>query len=80
VPDFAFEGEGVKIGSVMPGSAGEKAGLLAGDIIIKLDNDATPDLRTYSDLLKKHQPNDVIMLTVLRNGKSKVVKLTLGER
>lgn len=80
VPDFAYEGEGVKIGSVMPGSAGEKAGLLAGDIIVKLDNDATPDLRTYSDLLKKHQPNDVIKLTVLRNGKSKFVKLTLGER
>lgn len=80
VPDFAYEGEGVKIGSVMPGSAGEKAGLKAGDVIVKLDNDATPTLRVYSDLLKKHQPNDLIKLTVMRNGKSKTISLKLGER
>ncbi len=80
VPDFAYEGEGVKIGSVIPGSAGDKAGLLAGDIIIKMDMDSTPDLKTYSDLLKKHKPNDMVKLMVLRNGKTISISLKLGER
>jgi len=80
VPDFAFQGEGVKVGSVVPNSAGEKAGLKAGDIIIKLDNDKTPNLKVYSDLLKKHQPGDIIKLTVLRDKKEKEINLKLGER
>jgi len=80
VPDFAYEGEGVKIGNVIPGSAAAKAGLIAGDVIVKLDNDKTPNLRVYSDLLKKYKPNDVIKLTILRNGKQKVIKVTLADR
>ncbi|MCD4772181.1 MAG: M20/M25/M40 family metallo-hydrolase, partial [Bacteroidales bacterium] len=33
IPDFAYKGKGIKISSVMSGSAGEKAGLQAEDII-----------------------------------------------
>ncbi len=80
VPDFAFKGEGVKVGSVIPGSAGEKAGLMAGDIISKLDGVDAKDLRTYSILLKNYQPGDEVVMTVLRNGKEKTLKLVLGER
>jgi hypothetical protein len=80
VPDFAFKGEGVKVGSVIPGSAGEKAGLLAGDIISKLDGTDAKDLRTYSVLLKNYQPGDEVSLTILRNGDEKIIKLVLGER
>ena len=80
VPDFAYQGEGVKIGSVIPSSAGDKAGLRAGDVIVKFDGTKTPTLRVYSDLLKKHKPNEVVTITVLRNGKEKVIKLKLGQR
>ncbi len=80
VPNFAYQGEGVKVGSVIPNSAGEKAGLKAGDIIIKLNNDKTTDLKVYSDLLKKHQPGDIVKLTILRDKKEKVISLKLGER
>lgn len=80
VPDFAYEGEGVKIGSIIPGSVGDNAGLQIGDVILKLDNEPTPSLKVYSDLLKRHQPNDVIKLTVMRDGQTKTISLTLGER
>jgi len=80
IPDFAFNGTGVKIGSVISGSAGEKAGLQAGDIIIELDGVKTDDLKTYSDLLKKYQPNDVINLKVLRENEEVEIPLKLGER
>jgi len=66
VPDFAHQGDGVKIGSVMPGSAGEKAGLQAGVILMVLNGEKLTGLRQYSDLLKKYQPGDMIKLIVNR--------------
>jgi hypothetical protein len=80
VPDFAHQGDGVKIGSVIEGSAGEKAGLQAGDIIMEMDGTKLTGLRQYSDLLKKYQPGDVVKLVVDRNGETKEIELELGER
>jgi len=62
VPDFAYKGKGVKISSVMSGSAGEKAGLQAEDIIIELDGVKIDDLKSYSVLLKKYQPDDMVKI------------------
>jgi C-terminal processing protease CtpA/Prc len=80
VPDFAFTGEGVKVASVTQGSAGEKAGLLAGDIITSINGDPVKKLADYSDALKKFQPGDTVKLGILREGKAKVITMTLGER
>jgi Zn-dependent M28 family amino/carboxypeptidase len=80
VPDFAYTGEGVKIASVIEGSAGEKAGLLAGDIINSVNGEPVKKLMEYSEALKKFQPGETIELGILREGKAKVISLTLGER
>lgn len=80
IPDFSYAGEGVKIGSVTEGSPGDKAGLQAGDIIIALNEEPVKNLMEYSNALKKHQPGDVVVLKILRDGKEKVVSITLGER
>lgn len=80
IPDFAFKGEGIKVGSVIPGSAGEAAGLKADDIIIEFDSTKITDLRQYSDLLKKYQPGDTVIVKVLRGEKEEILSLKLGER
>jgi len=80
IPDFAYTGEGVKIASVIEGSTGEKAGLLAGDIITSVNGEPVKKLMEYSDALKKFQPGDTIELGILREGKAKVIPVTLGER
>ncbi len=80
IPDFAYKGKGVKIASVISGSAGEVAGLQAEDIIIEVDGVKTDNLKAYSDLLKKYQPDDVINLKVLREDKEETISLKLGER
>ncbi len=80
IPDFAYQDKGVKIASVISGSAGEKAGLQAGDIIIELDGVKTDDLKSYSDLLKKYQPDDVVKLKILREDNEETISLKLGER
>ena len=80
VPDFAYKGEGIKVASVMPGSAGETAGLLANDIIVEFDGVKVTDLMEYSTLLKKYQPGDVVNIKVLREDKEEKITLKLGER
>ena len=80
IPDFAFTGVGVKMASVIEGSVGEKAGLLAGDIITALNNTAVTTLMEYSNTLKTFQPGDVVSLKVIRKGKKMVIPITLGER
>ncbi len=80
IPDFSYTSGGVKIASVIEGSTGEKAGLLAGDIITALNGKVITTLMDYSNVLKAHQPGDVVELKVIRDGKEKDISLTLGER
>jgi C-terminal processing protease CtpA/Prc len=80
IPDFAYTGAGVKVASVIEGSPGEKAGLLAGDIIDSLNGETLKTLMDYSNALKKYQPGDKVELGIKRDGKAKVIPITLGER
>ena len=80
IPDYAFAGPGVRITGTTPGSPAEKAGLLAGDVIIKLGDAPTPTLREFSEALKALAPGDKIGLTVLREGKTMTVEATLVAR
>ena len=80
VPDFTYTGKGVKIGSVIEGSAGEKAGLKAGDVITAIDGKKVNNLKEYSVALKNYKPDDIVRLTILREGKEVVVPLKLSVR
>jgi S1-C subfamily serine protease len=80
MPDFGFEGPGVRVQQVMPSSAAEAAGLLAGDVLIAIDGVPVADLRGYSTLLKSKNPGDQVVVTVLREGEEMTVTATLGER
>jgi len=80
IPDFAYKGKGVKVGSVVDGSAGAKAGLKAGDVITAINGQKTDDLKTYSDALKKFKPGDKIKLTIQRGEKEVELPIVLGAR
>ena len=80
VPDFAYNGEGVKIGAIVPDSPAAQAGLRAGDIIIRVEDQSIKTLRDYSNVLKKYNPGDTIQLTVLREHQEVQVRLTLKAR
>ncbi len=80
MPDFTFNGKGVRIAAVSKDSPADKAGLKKGDIIIKFDKKNVKTLKDYSDYLKEHKPGDIVELTVKRKGKTKKIKLVLAER
>jgi hypothetical protein len=80
IPDFNYEGEGVLLSGVIPGSPAEKAGLQQGDVIVEFAGIAVDDLRGYSDVLKSLEPGDEAEVVFLRDGERQRAKVTVVER
>jgi hypothetical protein len=68
VPDFAWQGTGVRISSVVPGSPAESAGLRAGDILVGIAGQPVASLQGYTDLLKTLEPGQTVALKIVRDG------------
>ncbi len=64
---------------IVDGSPAAKAGIKAGDIITKVGNEAVDSKSSLTALISEHQPGDRVALTILRNGKTQVVNVTLTE-
>ncbi|MFN7987121.1 MAG: M20/M25/M40 family metallo-hydrolase [Thermoanaerobaculia bacterium] len=80
MPDFSFEGPGVKVEAVVPGSPAEKAGVKPGDVVLALDGKAVASLRDFSEKLKGMSPGQVVKATLRREGKELELSVTLVER
>ena len=80
IPDMASGGPGVRISGVSPGSAGEKAGLVEGDVIIRIGTFEITDLQAMSDALRAHRPGDTVMVTYRRGTATDSVSVVLGRR
>jgi hypothetical protein len=80
VPDFAFEGPGVRVEAVVPGSPAEKAGVAAGDVLLGLDGRPVAGLRDYAERLRAMAPGQAVRATFARDGKEIDLVVTLAER
>ncbi len=66
--------------AVTPGSPGEKAGIKAGDVVESINGIAIDQEHPLDALLVQFAPGDVVHLTVLRDGKTQEIDITLGTR
>jgi hypothetical protein len=82
VPDYSDEasGNGVKLSGVTEGGPAEKAGLKAGDVIIRFGGLPVKNIGDYSDTLFRHRPGDKVDVMVRRDGKDVELHVTLGSR
>ncbi|MFD0863203.1 M28 family peptidase [Sungkyunkwania multivorans] len=69
VPDYLFDGVGMRIDGVSEGKPAEKAGLQKGDIVIKLGDMETTDMMSYMKALTTFQKGDTTKVVVDRKGK-----------
>ena len=79
-PDYGFEGKGVRLAGVNPGSPAETAGLKEGDVIVEFNGKAIEDVKSYSDRLYSCKPGDEITVTYERDGKRAAAKAVLLSR
>jgi predicted metalloprotease with PDZ domain len=73
-------GEGVLVRSVEKGSAAEKAGLKAGDVIIKADNEKLTDRSDLSHILRSHRTGGKMTMVVMRDKHEQTFTVTLPDR
>ena len=76
--DMGFEGPGGAVGQVTAGSPAEAAGLQEGDVITKVAGNLISDLTALIVAIRANAPGDEIELTVLRNGDTLSVNVTLA--
>jgi Do/DeqQ family serine protease len=70
---------GVIVGSVQPGSAGERAGLKQGDVIVALNGQPVNDSNSLRNRIASTAPDADVILTVVRDGREQQVTAKLGE-
>lgn len=76
----AREEGGVVIKRVGRESPAEKAGLKAGDVVLRFDDEVLSSRESLHDFLKEKAPDDRVTMVLLRDGKEETLTLKLGDR
>ncbi|HET9795881.1 MAG TPA: Do family serine endopeptidase [Thermoanaerobaculia bacterium] len=71
---------GALVESVESDSPAEKAGVLHGDVIVRVDDREVKDTQDLIGYVSAKAPGSKVRLTLLREGKSRTVTVDLGER
>jgi serine protease Do len=65
--------------AIVTGSPADKAGLLQGDILTKVNSDAITTSNTLSALIGKYNVGDKVTITYIRGGKTQTALVTLAQ-
>jgi len=79
IPDYSSQKEGLELSGVKSGGVAEKAGLMAGDIIIKLGQYEIKNIYDYTDALTKFKPGEETEVTFKRGSDTQTVKVTFAK-
>ena len=70
---------GLTVEQIAEGSGAEAAGMQIGDLIVKADGKTVKTSKELNEIRDKKSPNDVLKLTVIRNGELMDIDVKLGE-
>lgn len=71
---------GVIVVQVNPNSPAAEAGLIPGDIILEIDRQQVPDLKSFREKIEKFGEGDIILFLIKRKGATLFVPLKLVEQ
>ena len=66
MPDYAYSGLGVRIDGVSDGRPAKLAGMIAGDVLIKMGTTSITSVESYMQILSKYKKGDAVEVTILR--------------
>lgn len=72
--------EAAVVTGVVDGSPAQKAGIVAQDVIVAVNDTATPTREALVAAVRTHKAGDKVRLKVQRDGKERFLVVTLGER
>ena len=68
MPDYAFEGKGLRIDGVTDGKPASRAGILKEDVVIELGGETVNTIQDYMKALSRFKKGDKTNVTVKRGG------------
>jgi len=69
--------KGIYVRQVLDGSAAQSAGLLANDVIVRVNNSDISSAQSLQNIIGNSRVGDVLNLTINRNGKIKEIPVKL---
>jgi hypothetical protein len=76
MPDYAFEGKGMRIDGVTDGKPAQKAGLLQGDVILQLGDVPVGSVMDYMKALGSFKKGDTAPVKIKRGDKEMTINVT----
>jgi len=76
VPDYMFDGEGMRIDGVSEDKPAQKAGMQKGDIVIQLGEHEVKDMMGYMKALSKFEKGNTTTAKIVRAGKTIEAEVT----
>lgn len=76
MPDYTYEGKGMRIDGVTQDRPASKAGIQKGDVVVMFGEDKIGDVMDYMKALAKHNKGDTVPVTILREGKEIELNVT----
>jgi S1-C subfamily serine protease len=77
IPDFAQEESGYKLSGVTKDGPADKAGIRAGDIIIRLGESQIGNLEDFDSALRKYKAADKVPVVIKRGSEELTLTVTL---
>ena len=77
VPDYLYDGKGMRIDGVSEDKPAQAAGLMKGDVVLQMGDSTIVDMMSYMRALSSFQKGDEVLLGYERNGEKKEVKVVL---
>ena len=75
---YQMQEAGALVTRVIDGSPAQEARLQAGDIITEVDGRSVDENRPLGEIIQRYSPGDRIELTILRNGRERVLRVQLA--
>ncbi|MBC2838173.1 M28 family peptidase [Robiginitalea sp. SC105] len=69
VPDYLFDGTGMRIDGVSEDKPAQRAGLQKGDVVVQLGDSTITDMMSYMRALSSFEPGDSTTVVMERSGK-----------
>ncbi len=76
IPDYLFDGEGMRIDGVSEDKPAQKAGLQKGDVVVQMGDSTVTDMMSYMRALSAFEKGDTTTVLVNREGETISVKIT----
>lgn len=80
IPDYLFDGKGMRIDGISENRPAQKAGLQKGDVVVQLGKHEVTDMKTYMKALSQFENGNTTTVKVDRNGEIIEAEITFFDK